>query len=134
MTHKLYSRLRGALKKQRQQVIDSAPATTFQVAILGLCWVFRDFLDLGLSVAFIGSLFLVACAFVFFGCRRYLAATAAFFLLLGFVAVMSATASYFISSDQLRLRYRVADGISYVEFPAQISFLGSVLRFLVATS
>jgi hypothetical protein len=120
---------RRALNEQRKEMFGSAVAKALQGAIFVLCGVFGVFLAPAVSGVFIVSLVLVGCAFILFVYKRYLFATATFLCVVALVAMTSMTASYFIASDQSRLRYRVVDGISYVEFPAQISFLASVFRF-----
>jgi hypothetical protein len=134
---KQHSRLLGALKQLREEAFASLPARAFQILIGVLCWIFCDFLEPGFSVAFVVSLLLLACALMSFEYRRYTIATSAIAMLLVFVSIISMRASYFIASDQLRLRYRVVDGISYVEFPAKpsllktVSYLSSVQRLVI---
>src|SRR3954447_20792830 len=104
MLKKQHSRLLRLLKQQREAVFKSLPARVPQILIGVLCWIFSDFLEPGFSFAFVISLSLLAFAFISFGYRRYIIAISAIASLLVFVAIMSLTASYFIASDQSRVR------------------------------
>jgi hypothetical protein len=90
-----------------------------------IAWFFWDFLEPGSAPFFLAIFWMIAIS-AFIRSRHYRAATALFALLLCVIPVLFVSASYYIASDQSRLRYRTTGGISYVEFPGLISLLKSI--------
>lgn len=99
------------------------------LGILALAgWFFWGFLGPS-SIWFWLALVDVIVVVASFKSKYYLTSALAFAALFALIPIISLSASYYIASDQYRLRYRTVDGIGYLEFPGQIATLKSIAHF-----
>jgi hypothetical protein len=101
-------------------------------SVLGVfAWFFWNFLEPG-SAPFYGAIAFLLIIIALVLLKYYYTSLLAFAALLCLVPILSISASYYIASDQFRLRYRTVEGTPYLEFPGQLSLLMTVVRSLAA--
>jgi hypothetical protein len=97
-------------------------AVPSNLVTLGIAWLLREYLEPG-SLLFFIVLGLLLFIFGIIWTRFNRLAIPAFLLLLVIVPITFSKASYYISSDQFRIKFRSIEGVTYFEFPAHAPFL-----------
>jgi hypothetical protein len=102
-------------------------ATLSKLVVAGISWLLLEYIEPGSLTFFFAIGWLVLTFLVTWTRYRWWAILA----LLPFIALVPVNffnATYYIASDQLRLKYRSVEGSTYFEFPARWSLLKQVAK------
>jgi hypothetical protein len=102
-------------------------ATLSKLAVAGISWLLLEYIEPG-SLTFFFAVGWLALTFFLTWTRCRLWAIPALLPFIVIVPVNFFNATYYIASDQLRLKYRSVEGSTYFEFPARWSLLKQIAK------
>jgi hypothetical protein len=115
-----------SMRDDAKQFIFSISALTKYV-VGGISWLLLEYLEPG-SLTFSIAIGWLALTFFVTWTRYRLWAVPALLPLIALIPINFFNATYFIASDQLKLKYRSVENTTYFEFPARWSLLKGLAK------